>query len=162
MTTVDLADAVAGAAEALQVAYDGVDVVLDVAPTDRPIYVNADPHRIAQIISNLLENALKYAAHGVIVAVTTDARGARITVEDDGPGIDPEDLPHVLERLFTSDRHPARASGTGLGLAIVSELVSAMGGTIGVTSPTRDGGGTRITVDFPTSTAPDEPSTTGQ
>src|SRR5207237_529298 len=67
-----------------------------------------------------------------------------IGVADDGPGIDPEDLPRVFERLYTSRRQPGRKVGTGLGLAIVRELVSAMGGSVGVDRT--PAGGTRFVV----------------
>ncbi len=73
-----------------------------------------------------------------------------LTVEDDGPGIAAEDLPHVFERLYTSDRTPSRAArGTGLGLAIVAELSSAMGGWASAASPIGPDGGTRMTVHLP-------------
>ena len=69
-----------------------------------------------------------------------------IVVDDDGPGIAPDDLPHVFERLYTSARHPARRSGSGLGLAIVSELVAAMGGSVRAVPPPAGLTGTRLEV----------------
>jgi two-component system sensor histidine kinase MprB len=65
-------------------------------------------------------------------------------VDDDGPGIPPDDLPHVFEPFWTSNRAPARQVGSGLGLAIVAELVGAMGGT--VRADTGPAGGTRMVV----------------
>jgi len=53
-----------------------------------------------------------------------------VWVDDDGPGIGAEDLPHVFEPFYRSARHPARQVGSGLGLAIVAELVGAMGGSV--------------------------------
>jgi len=72
-------------------------------------------------------------------------------VADDGPGIDPGDLPRVFERLYTSRRQPGRKVGTGLGLAIVRELVTAMGGRVdvGVTPE----GGTKFVVTLPGASA---------
>ena len=67
-------------------------------------------------------------------------------VDDDGPGIPPEDLPRVFDRLFMSSKHPARQLGSGLGLAIVAELVQAMGGTVRAESPITADGGTRMVV----------------
>jgi signal transduction histidine kinase len=107
----------------------------------------ADPDRLAQVVANLVENALKYARSGVRIGVAASDHGPVIWVDDDGPGISPEDLPRVFDRLFTSARHPARQVGTGLGLAIVAELVDAMGGTVRAESPTGWGaGGTRMVV----------------
>jgi signal transduction histidine kinase len=72
-----------------------------------------------------------------------------VTVTDDGPGIAPADLPHVFERLYQAKEQPVRAeSGSGLGLAIVRELVAAMGGEVGVTSPPT--GGTTFWFRIPT------------
>jgi signal transduction histidine kinase len=62
-----------------------------------------------------------------------------VWVEDDGPGISAEDLPHVFDRFYTVNRTPARQMGSGLGLAIVHELVDAMGGTVDA-EPGRSGG----------------------
>jgi signal transduction histidine kinase len=98
--------------------------------------VAADPDRLAQVVANLVENACKYATR--TVEVSTWYRGGSevlVTVDDDGPGITPEDLPHVFDRLWTNDRGQARPVGSGLGLAIVAELVAAMGGTIRAESP---------------------------
>ena len=113
-----------------------------------PVVAAADPERLAQVVANLVENALKYAARTVEVTAQVVPGGAEIAVADDGPGIDPEDLPRVFERLYTSRRQPGRKVGTGLGLAIVRELVTAMGGRVDV-GPTPEGG-TRFVVTLPT------------
>src|SRR6202011_3919208 len=102
--------------------------------------VVADADRLAQVVANLSENALKYAASRIDVGMwfrmsPEGVATAQITVDDDGPGIPADDLPHVFERLWTSPRGQARQVGSGLGLAIVAELTAAMGGTIGVVSP---------------------------
>ena len=71
-----------------------------------------------------------------------------LTVDDDGPGIAPHDLPHVFERLYVARHEPTRReSGSGLGLAIVHELVPAMGGQ--VAAEPAPGGGARLTVRLP-------------
>lgn len=102
--------------------------------------IHADPDRLAQIISNLVENAIKYARSTVRVQVglrdgspnsSTGPLQVSITVSDDGPGIPDKDLPHIFERLYVTQLRPVREeSSSGLGLAIVHELTEAMGGTV--------------------------------
>ena len=107
---------------------------------------DVDPERLAQVMANLLENALKFARTGVHVALRSVDGGVEIAVSDDGPGIDARDLPHVFERMYTSDRRPTRQIGSGLGLTIVKELVDAMGAKI---DPTTSPAGTTFTVILP-------------
>ena len=112
--------------------------------------VIVDPDRIGQICSNLLDNALRYTPDGGIVKVRLEAeqQSVRLSVADSGPGIDPEDLPRVFDRLYVADRYrPLRPEGSGLGLAIVKELVEVMGGTALVDSAL--GLGTTVTVVLP-------------
>ena len=111
----------------------------------------ADPQRVAQIVANLVENALKYAATTVTVGVRTVGDRIEIRVDDDGPGIAPDDLPHVFERLYTSRTVPGRIVGTGIGLAIVHELAVTMGGDARV-EPI-DAEGTRFVVTIPAGSA---------
>ncbi|HHC07324.1 MAG TPA: HAMP domain-containing sensor histidine kinase, partial [Actinobacteria bacterium] len=88
--------------------------------------VVTDPDRIAQILANLLDNALRYTPEGgtVTVALARDDGVVRLAVADTGPGIDPEDLPRIFDRLYVAERYrPLRPEGSGLGLAIVKELV---------------------------------------
>jgi two-component system sensor histidine kinase MprB len=87
-----------------------------------------------------LDNALKFAAHRILVSVTVADGRVRVSVDDDGPGIHPADRAHVFERLYDTRHRPARKeSGSGLGLAIVRELVVAMGGTVGADAADRGG-----------------------
>jgi len=98
--------------------------------------VAADPDRLAQVIANLVENALSHATSGIAVGTWYAGDGeAMVTVDDDGAGIPAQDLPHVFDRLWTTSRGRARSVGSGLGLAIVAELVAAMGGTVRAESP---------------------------
>lgn len=143
----DLATTVREAAEALRLELEAVGVALEIRVPERPVVLDLDPDRLRQIVANLVENALKFATSTVRVIVEVGpGRGAQLAVEDDGPGIAPEDLPHVFQRLYASSRRVARAAGTGLGLAIVAELAGAMGGRVRAVSPLHSGVGTRISV----------------
>ncbi|HEY7105134.1 MAG TPA: HAMP domain-containing sensor histidine kinase [Acidimicrobiia bacterium] len=124
-----------------------------------PVPATLDPQRLAQIVANLMENALKYASTTVTTAVRADGERVVVTVDDDGPGIAPADLPHVFDRLYTSRTVPGRVVGTGIGLAIVHELAAAMGGEAHV-EPV-DTVGTRFVVSFPAGAAPAPVATTG-
>jgi two-component system sensor histidine kinase BaeS len=154
---VDVAEVARHAALALEPAARDAGLQLVVTGEPTPVMVVADAERLAQVVANLVENALKYAARTVVVtarpavfpgdAPGPPGGGAEIAVADDGPGIDADDLPRVFERLYTSRRQPGRKVGTGLGLAIVRELVTAMGGRVDV-APTAEGG-TRFVVALP-------------
>jgi signal transduction histidine kinase len=110
--------------------------------------VVADPDRLVQVLTNLGENALKFADGEIDLEVEAADGEVRITVADDGPGIAPVDLPHVFERLYVARARPRRKeSGSGLGLAIARELTRAMGGDVVVRSVV--GEGARFTVRLP-------------
>jgi heavy metal sensor kinase len=115
------------------------------------VMLKADPEDLQLVWSNLLENAVRYSPAGgsVEVAVTCDHGGpARVVVADHGPGIPPEDLPHVFDRFYRGDPSRTRATGGfGLGLAIAKALVEAYGGTI--TAESKLGEGTRMSVELP-------------
>jgi signal transduction histidine kinase len=102
------------------------------------VLVTTDPDRLAQVVGNLLDNALRYSPSGSQVRVDlgsgTDG-GAVIWVSDQGPGIAAEDMARVFERLYVSSKYPGeRASGSGLGLAIVARIMAALGGRVDVRS----------------------------
>jgi signal transduction histidine kinase len=156
---VDLADVAAGTAEALRPELEdlGLEVAVDVPP--RPVLVDGDADRLAQVAANLLDNAGRHAAGLVRIAVVADGDGAGATavlaVDDDGPGIQAQDRARVFDRLQTSTRRAARpGTGTGVGLAIVAELAAAMGGR--AEAGDAPGGGARLTVTLPRSALPDE------
>ena len=116
--------------------------------TSGPLMVSADPDRLAQALANLVENSGRYARRVVIVSARAEGEWAVVTVDDDGPGIAPDDLPHVFERLYVSRHQPARnESPSGLGLAIVRELVTAMGGE--VVAGAAPAGGARMSIRLP-------------
>jgi two-component system sensor histidine kinase MprB len=130
----------------------GVRFTLDAEPT----WVEADSDRLARAIGNLLDNARKWSPTGEVVDVT--CRNGAVEVRDHGPGIAPEDLPHIFDRFY---RAPAARGlpGSGLGLAIVAQVVKAEGGTI--RAEVDPDGGTRMTLQLPVVAPPtdalDEP-----
>ncbi len=151
---IDAREVVAETVDGFRPQAGDIGVTLDF-DADGAMPTTADPERLAQIVANLLENALKYATSAVTVGLTQPAGVVRITVDDDGPGIDPDDLPHVFERLYASRTIPGRAVGTGIGLTIVRELAGAMGGDARV-EPIGSVG-TRFVVTIPSAGPPDSP-----
>lgn len=127
---VDLRDVAVGAAEGLRPELDDAGVELAVDLADEPVLVHGDPDRLAQIAGNLVENAGRHARGHVRITVGVDGSDAVLVVDDDGPGIPPDERDRIFDRLYSTARPPARpGTGTGLGLAIVRELAQAMGGT---------------------------------
>jgi PAS domain S-box-containing protein len=125
-----------------------VSVRLDYASTE--LDVNADPDRLAQVITNLLSNAVKFSPPGgeVIIAVEKSADDVRITVRDHGAGVPDEFKPHIFEKFAQADATNTRQKGgTGLGLSIVKQIVERLGGTIGFGDA--PGGGAIFFVELP-------------
>ncbi len=107
----------------------------------------ADPDRLAQVLGNLVRNAVNNTPDGGLISVDTLLDGDRvmISVADTGIGIDAEDLPRVFDRFYRTDESRARDSGgSGLGLAIVRDLITAMGATISADSTPGHGSVFRI------------------
>jgi len=124
------------------------DVDLAIAVPDAPLTeVEVDPERLAQIVANLVENALKHATSHVQASVAIEEGTLVVHVDDDGPGIPAEDRERVFDRLYTGGGTPSRKVGTGIGLAIARELTNAMGGE--VRCEPRAEGGTRFAVRIP-------------
>jgi two-component system sensor histidine kinase MprB len=145
---VDLNHLALGAVRAFEpdAARAGLTVATVLPP--EPVTVRADPDRLSQVIANLLENAGKFARSSISVQVHVLGGHAELSVDDDGPGIADEDLPHVFERLYIAQHRPVRSeSGSGLGLAIVRQLTDLMGGT--VSAGRGIDGGASLTVSFP-------------
>ena len=124
----------------------GLTLGVDTPP--EPLLALVDGDRLAQILANLVENALKFAGSRVDVSLRADNGWVVLSVADDGPGIAPEDLPHVFERLYVARHRPLpKETGSGLGLAIVGELAETMGGQVHARSPVPETGrGTQMLV----------------
>lgn len=118
--------------------------------------VTGDGDRLRQVITNLLDNALKFTPDGggVSLRAAENNGWVEIAVEDSGPGIPAEDLPRIFERFYQVDKSRAGREGAGLGLAISNEIVEAHGGTIRAESA--PGSGSRFIVRLP-SAKPGEP-----
>jgi two-component system OmpR family sensor kinase len=127
------------------------------AVADGPAPALGDGDRTLQVVSNLVENALRVTPPGGRVRVV--ARPSLLCVEDTGPGLRPDEVPRAFDRFFLHSRYGReRPVGTGLGLAIVKQLVEGMHGSVTVES--RPGRSTRFTVRLPpaTVTRPSEPA----
>jgi signal transduction histidine kinase len=112
--------------------------------------VDIDPHRISQVLRNLLDNAVAHTNKGDSITVSAGQQGAwvEVTVTDAGEGIPTEDLPNVFERFYRVDKSRTRATGgSGLGLTITKRLVEAHGGKIEVHS--EPGKGSRFAFTLP-------------
>lgn len=125
----------------------GIRLEVQVAP-DLPL-VEIDRERIAQVLANLVGNALRYTSQGGVITLSARAEGDRVLlrVSDSGPGIQPEHLPYVFQRFYRADDARPSNGESGLGLAIAKSLVEAQGGTIEVESVV--GQGATFTVALP-------------
>jgi len=146
--TIDLADVGREAVRRYETEARAGQIELDAIPTG-PSPAEGDPDRVLQIVSNLVENALRSTPPGGAVHVRTQT--GLIEVRDTGIGMASEDLPHAFERFYLHDRAGGNPDGrrwsSGLGLAIVRELCERMGGSVAVESTL--GKGTTFTVRLP-------------
>ncbi|WP_422928682.1 sensor histidine kinase [Singulisphaera sp. PoT] len=130
----------------------------DIQPPTHPesiLWVRAQPVLLAQLLDNLLENAVKYSDPGtpILVRAFREDGLACLAVEDRGHGLGPADLSHVFEPFFRSDRARRLGQpGIGLGLAIVQRIASAFGGSVDVRSEV--GQGSRFTLRLPEAVTP--------
>ncbi len=148
---VDLYELALAAATSFQPAASKQKVTLAFAGKQEAIMVWADTDRLAQVLANIIENALKFARSRVEVTVATEINAAVVCVSDDGPGIEPDELERVFDRFYQARRVTQdavkRSAGSGLGLTISRELIVAMGGEIRARS--LDEGGTVFEVCLP-------------
>ena len=140
----DLADLARSVVASVAVGAAELDVTL-AFPDDLPT-VTADPDKLEQVLTNLVENAAKYGSPvGLVISGSlVDDNRVSVTVTDQGNGIEPGDLDLVFERWFQRDQ--GRPTGTGLGLWISRGLVEAHGGTLTVESPPGQGAAFTFTI----------------
>ncbi len=145
LQAIDLKKTLSAACESLTPSVRARDVSLTLQVPEGLPAVLADPDRVAQVLYNLLVNALQHTPPGGTITVTACRvdGGAEVVVSDTGEGIAPEHLPHVFDRFWRSDparsRDERQGGSTGLGLSIARSLVNAQGGRIWVDS--EPGGG---------------------
>ncbi|MTT31242.1 HAMP domain-containing protein [Terrilactibacillus sp. BCM23-1] len=119
-------------------------------PSQKDYEFECDPDRIEQVLTNLIDNAIRHTKEGNTVTVEVEAgkKGIYTNVVDTGVGISEEDLPFVFERFYKADKARTRGkSGTGLGLSIAKNIVKAHGG--GITVNSKKGEGTTFTFFLP-------------
>ena len=150
----DLARLVQLAVQNIRPQADLAGVELQVQGCDAPVLIYADADQMTQVVTNLVENAIKYGASGKWVGLrlshedTVRGHYVRLEVTDRGDGIDPIHLPRLAERFYRVDGHRSRdKGGTGLGLAIVKHIAQRHRGRLVVDSTL--GQGTRVSVILP-------------
>jgi len=131
----------------IQAARNQVDLQLEAHEPLAPIRV--DSERMAQVLDNLIQNALRYTSPGgtIWLRATQDARQVLLEVSDNGAGIAAHDLPRIFDRFYRADPSRSQNGQSGLGLAIVKSLIELQGGNIAVLSA--PGKGTTFTITFP-------------
>lgn len=128
----------------------GIIIILDYPEELDGLSLEGDWHRLDQVLGNLVVNALRYTPEEgeIRIGVGKTDQTVNITIQDNGDGIPPDDLPYVFDRFWKGDKTRSRTNGgSGLGLAIARQLVSVHGGMISVESEL--GQGTRFTIELP-------------
>lgn len=136
-----------------QLSAPGVEMTVRVEPSD--LELEADQERLHQVVSNLVENAVRHSPTGGTVAVSASRRADRVTIEvsDEGPGIPDDEVARVFERFYRHDSaRSSRDGGAGLGLAIAKWIVDLHGGEI--RPERREPHGCRMVVTLPAGSTP--------
>lgn len=134
---IELASIVHHAVEAARLIYKGMGLELTVTLPPKPIYLNADPTRLTQVLDNLISNACKFTDRGGRISLTVEEENGQavIRVQDSGIGIAADQLPRIFEMFTQVDTSMGRPlSGLGIGLALVKSLVKMHDGTVEVSS----------------------------
>ncbi|HVV65091.1 MAG TPA: sensor histidine kinase KdpD [Rhizomicrobium sp.] len=150
--TVDVRDLVNSALKRLARQFSSHRLVLDL-PGDLPL-VRVDPVLAEQAIFNVLENASKYAPSSseVEIAARAEKTHVALCMQDEGPGIPADELPHIFDKFYRAKSADRRIAGTGLGLAVARGFVEAFGGTLEAANRTA-GHGALLTMTFPVASA---------
>ena len=129
----------------------GVNLIAEIAPDCNTLLTDADEDRLEQVLTNLIDNALRHSESGkqIVVRIGNQTTRLRVEVVDQGEGISAEDLPFVFDRFYKADKARTRGNsvGTGLGLAIVKNIIEAHRGSIQVSS--EQGKGTTFSFEIP-------------
>jgi len=152
-TPVNVSDLARTAAGQFDPVAEAAGVKLTLETSEDVPEVLGDADRLAQVLRNLISNAIRHTPAGGLVVIRIGRSGERVTIQvaDTGSGIAPEDLPHVFDRFYRGDKSRSRrGGGAGLGLAITRQLVTAHGGQIEVASAS--GLGTTFTITLPVAT----------
>jgi two-component system sensor histidine kinase BaeS len=149
---VDVAGLVETAVRRMSPAAEAGGIILAGDIGRNPGTINADEGKLQQVLANLVANALRYTPSGKKITVSARSVGADVwlAVTDQGPGIDPADLPNFFERFWKGDRSRTRSgaySGSGLGLSIVRQIVELHGGRVEASLP--EEGGLQVTIILP-------------
>jgi signal transduction histidine kinase len=149
VSRLDLAELVRGACELIAPAAAARQIRLALPPSQEQSWVLGDAHRLAIIVGNLVNNAVKYTHAGgsVRVALGSDAEHASVVVSDDGPGIPEADQARIVERFVRLGGARDESTGVGIGLSLSRELAEAHGGSLRVQSS--EGQGASFTLSLP-------------
>jgi two-component system sensor histidine kinase BaeS len=134
-------------AHMVQAQEKGVEIRVEASQELPPI--NVDQERMIQVLGNLVSNALRYTPEGGEILLAAEQRETDILlkVQDSGPGIASEDISHIFERFYRSDKSRPQNGESGLGLAIAKSIVDAHGGTIRAESTAQKGA--KFIITFP-------------
>ena len=157
---VSLATIVDDAVETVRAEATSRNIAISVASHDEPFVVDADPLRLQQVVWNLLNNAVKFTPAGgeIRLSLRSEIEAVVLTIEDTGPGIDPNFMPHVFEMFSQEDSSSVRRhGGMGIGLALVQQLIQLHKGSVTVASDGL-GKGAKFTIRLPARQQEDLPT----
>jgi two-component system OmpR family sensor kinase/two-component system sensor histidine kinase BaeS len=130
---IDLAEIINTSITAFAAQAEENRISIEFTPTGEPVTAFADPQRIEQVIRNIIANSFRYMHQDghIFISLAGTGKSTRITISDDGPGVEEADLPHLFDRFWRKEKSRSRSTGgSGLGLAISQQLVAAQGGKI--------------------------------